>query len=366
MQQQSRTQVNGSSHSSVVSVLGRNWSLAFLLAMLVVFAITGTNFFTLSNIQTIIYSSTISILLACAETFVIISKGIDLSVGYVMGLSTIVCAGVMRDLYAPQFGVGWPALPAIVVGILAGMLAALACGLASGLLISRYRMPPFIATLGVLGVAYGATLHASDGGFPIAFLPPGLTKIGNGYLYYYNPALQASSFFHPPAGTLDSQIKDLVRIFPNMLLLIIVFVAVLWHFLKNTRFGQHTYAIGGSMDAAVRSGIDTRRHLMVVYVLSALLAGLAGIVNVFQAGTGNFVPMGANLELFAIAAVIIGGASLNGGKGRILASVVGVFIIMILANGLTLVGLETFYRYIATGIILIVAIVVDQLFPDLF
>lgn len=333
--------------------------------MVVVFAFTGRNFFTLSNIQTMIYSSAIALLLACAETFVIVSRGIDLSVGYVMGLSTIVCSGVMRDLYAPQFGVGWPAFPAIAVGIVAGLLAGLACGLASGVLIARYRVPPFIATLGVLGAAYGVTLHASDGGFPIAFLPRGLTEIGNGYLYYYNPALRAASFFRPPAGTLDSQIRDLVRIFPNALVLMIVVALVLWHLLKNTRFGRHTYAIGGSLDASVRAGIDTRRHLLVVYALSALLAATAGVVNVFQAGSGNFVPMGSNLEMFAVAAVIIGGASLNGGKGRILSSIVGVFIIVVMANGLTLVGLETFSRYIATGIILIAAIVIDQLFPDL-
>ncbi len=345
--------------------LRRNWASVFLLAMVVVFAFTGRNFFTLSNIQTMIYSSAIALLLACAETFVIVSRGIDLSVGYVMGLSTIVCSGVMRDLYAPQFGVGWPAFPAIAVGIVAGLLAGLACGLASGVLIARYRVPPFIATLGVLGAAYGVTLHASDGGFPIAFLPRGLTEIGNGYLYYYNPALRAASFFRPPAGTLDSQIRDLVRIFPNALVLMIVVALVLWHLLKNTRFGRHTYAIGGSLDASVRAGIDTRRHLLVVYALSALLAATAGVVNVFQAGSGNFVPMGSNLEMFAVAAVIIGGASLNGGKGRILSSIVGVFIIVVMANGLTLVGLETFSRYIATGIILIAAIVIDQLFPDL-
>ena len=346
-------------------MIRRNWASAFLLVMVIVFALTGKNFFTLSNIQTMIYSSAIALLLACAQTFVIVSRGIDLSVGYVMGLSTIVCSGVMRDLYAPQFGVGWPALPAVAVGILAGLLAGLACGLASGVLISRYRVPPFIATLGVLGAVYGVTLHASDGGFPIAFLPRGLTEIGNGYVYYYNPALRAASFFHPPAGTLNSQIKDLVRVFPNALILMIVVSLVLWHVLKNTRFGRHTYAIGGSLDASVRAGIDVRRHLTVVYVLSALLAATAGVVNVFQMGSGNFVPMGSNLEMFAVAAVIIGGASLNGGKGRILSSVVGVFIIVVMANGLTLVGLATFSRYIATGIILIAAIVIDQLFPDL-
>lgn len=352
--------------SSWLAALGRNWASVFLVVLVAVFGATGKNFFTLSNIQTMIYSSAIALLLACAETFVIVSRGIDLSVGYVMGLATIVCSGVMRDLYAPQFGVGWPAAAAVAVGVVAGMAASLACGLASGVLIARFRIPPFIATLGVLGVAYGVTLHASDGGFPIAFLPPGLTSIGNGYVYYFNPALRVGSFFRPPAGTLDSQIKDLVRIFPNAAILMIVAVIVLWHLLKNTRFGQHTYAIGGSMDAAVRAGIDTRRHLLVVYALSALLAGVAGVVNVFQAGSGNFVPMGSNLEMFAVAAVIIGGASLNGGKGRIVSSVVGMFIIVVMANGLTLVGLETFSRYIATGVILIAAIVIDQLFPDLF
>jgi ribose transport system permease protein len=352
--------------SKTFVIFGRNWALFFLLVMIVVFFFTGKNFLTISNIQTIIYSACTSLLLAFAETFVIIARGIDLSVGYVMGLSTIVCAGVMRDLYAAQFGVGWPAGVAIVLGILAGLAASLACGLANGLLISRFRVPPFIATLGVLGVAYGITLHASDGGFPIAFLPPQLTGIGNGYVYYYNPALDATSFFAPPLGTTGPQIRDMVRLFPNSLILTLVFLVVLWHLLKNTRFGQHTYAIGGSIDAANRAGIDTRKHLMRVYVLSALLSGLAGIVWVFQTGQGNFVPMGSNLELFAIAAVIIGGASLNGGKGRIMSSLIGVFIISVMANGLTLSGVETFYRFIATGIILILAIVVDQLFPDLF
>jgi len=350
---------------SFLAVVGRNWAVFFLLLMFIVFLFTGHNFLSLANLQTILYSACTSLLLAFAETFVIISRGIDLSVGYVMGFSTIVCAGVIRDLYAAQFGVHWPAGTAIALGVVAGLLASLACGLASGLLVARFRVPPFIATLGVLGVAYGFTLHASDGGFPIAFLPNVMTEIGNGYVYYYNPALHAYSFFSPPAGTTGPQIKELIRVFPNTLILTIVFLVALWHLLKNTRFGQHTYAIGGSMDAAVRAGIDTRRHLVLVYVLSALLSGVAGIVWVFQTGQGNFVPMGSNLELFAIAAVIIGGASLNGGKGRIISTLVGVFIISILANGLTLSGVEVFWRFIATGVILIVAIVVDQLFPDL-
>jgi ribose/xylose/arabinose/galactoside ABC-type transport system permease subunit len=348
---------NHKARTSAVSILGKNWALFFLLVSVGVFAFTGSNFFTLSNFQTILYSATIYLLLASAETFVIITGGIDLSVGYVKGLSSVVGAAVMRNLWYVQYGVQWP--PAAAV-------ASLACGLASGVLVSRYRVPPFIATLGVLGVAYGVTLHASDGGFPIGFLPPGLRNIGNGFLYYHNPVIGASSFFAPPPGTLDSQIKELVRVFPYTLIFVILFLLVLWYLLKHTRFGHHTYAIGGSMDAAVRAGINTKRHLLLVYLLSASLAGLAGVVDVFQTGTGNFTPMGANYELFAIAAVIIGGASLMGGKGRIMASAVGVLLLQVLDNGLNLSGVESFYRYIATGVILIVAVVIDQLFPDLF
>ena len=234
------------------------------------------------------------------------------------------------------------------------------------MLISRYRVPPFIATLGVLGVAYGVTLHASDGGFPIAFLPRGLTEIGNGYLYYYNPALRAASFFHPPAGTLDTQIRDLVRIFPNaLILMIVVCPRALAPAEEHAVRPAHLRHRG--QPRRVRPGRHRRAAAPPRRVRPSRRSSprLAGVVNVFQAGSGNFVPMGSNLEMFAVAAVIIGGASLNGGKGRILASVVGVFIIVVMENGLTLVGLETFSRYIAMGIILIAAIVIDQLFPDL-
>jgi ribose/xylose/arabinose/galactoside ABC-type transport system permease subunit len=366
MQANAGALVNGSARSTALSVLGRNWALLFLIGATFVFSFTGRNFLTLANIQNIIYAATIYLLLASAETFVIITGGIDLSVGYVMGLSSVVCAGVMRDLWYADYGVQWPPLAAVVVGVAVAIVASLACGLASGVLVARYRVPPFIATLGVLGVAYGITLHASGGGFPIAFLPHGLREIGNGYVYYFNPIIGKSRFFAAPAGTVDTQIRDLVRIFPNALIFTVVVLAALWYLLRHTRFGRHTYAIGGSMDAAVRAGIDTRGHLARIYVLSALLAGVAGVVNVFQTGTGNFTPLGANYELFAIAAVIIGGASLMGGKGRIMASAVGVLILQVLDNGLNLSGVESFYRYIATGVVLIGAVVIDQLFPDLF
>ncbi len=352
---------SGNQRTAVVPFVARNWSFLFLVLTLVIFSFTGRNFFALTNFQNIVHLATTALLLACAETFVIITGGIDLSVGFVMGLSAVASASTMQVLYEAS----WSPAASILAGILVGMALALACGLAAGVLIARYRVPPFIATLGTQGIAIGISYHIC-GGFPVGYLPPGLTDIGNAYLLYVHPASGAWSFFSRPAGIAPSQIKELVRLVPVTFLLIFVALLLLWHLLKNTRFGQHTYAIGGSMDAAVRAGINTKRHLVSIYVLSAFLAGVAGVVDLFQSGTGNFTSFGAQLELFAIAAVIIGGASLMGGKGRILASAVGVLLLKVLENGLNLSGVEPFYRYIAVGLILVVAVVIDQLFPDLF
>ena len=352
---------NGRIPAPALSVLARNWSLVFLLLTVIVFSFTGKNFLALTNFQNIVHLGTTSLLLACAETLVIITGGIDLSVGFVMGLSAVAAASTMQVLYAAH----WAPAASILAGIVVGLGLSVACGLAAGVLVARFRVPPFIATLGTQGIAIGVTYHIC-GGFPIGYLPPGLTEIGNAYLLYLHPATGAWRLFARPAGIAQAQVKELVRVVPVSFLLIVVVLLVLWHVMKHTRFGQHTYAIGGSMDAAVRAGIDTGRHLTVIYLLSALLAGVAGIVDLFQSANGNFTTFGAQLELFAIAAVIIGGASLMGGKGRVLASAVGVILLKVLENGLNLSGVEPFYRFIAVGLILVVAVVIDQLFPDLF
>jgi ribose/xylose/arabinose/galactoside ABC-type transport system permease subunit len=361
MEASNRIADSGRLNSATISRLARNWSSIFLLLMVTLFSFTGKNFFALTNFQNIIHLSTSILLLATAETFVIITGGIDLSVGFVMGFSSVLCARITQRLYLA----GLPAGASILIGIAAAVAGSLAAGLASGRLVARYRVPPFIATLGVLGVVTGITLHIS-GGFPVGDLPPVITEIGNGYLFYFHPESGALSLFTRPAGIAETRIRELVRVIPNSFLFILIFLTLLWHLLKKTRFGIHTYAIGGSKDAALRSGINVQRHLTVIYVLSAFLSGLAGVFFVFQTGIGNHTPWGANYELFAIAAVIIGGASLMGGKGRIMASAIGVIVLKVLENGLTLSGIEPFYRYIAVGLILIVAVVIDQLFPDLF
>jgi ribose transport system permease protein len=342
-----------------LSLLAKNWALFFFLFLVIVFSFTGKGFFSLVNFQNIVHLSTIFLLLSAAETYVIVTGGIDLSIGFVMGLSSVLSARVMQAMHAS--GAAQPA--SILVGSLVGIGISFLPGLINGLLIARFKVPPFIATLGMWGITNGVTLDICQG-FPISFLPEKLTDIGNGFLFYVLPG-KAVSFFQRPLGVQDAQIRELVRVIPNSLIFSLVVLFLLWHMLKNTRFGQHTYAIGGSMDAAVRAGIDVRRHLVMVYVLSSFLAGLAGVFNVFQTGIGNFTPFNAMYELFAIAGVVIGGASLMGGKGSILGACVGAVLLRLIENGLSISGVEPFYRFIAVGLILILAVVIDRLFPEL-
>jgi ribose/xylose/arabinose/galactoside ABC-type transport system permease subunit len=157
-----------------------------------------------------------------------------------------------------------------------------------------------------------------------------------------------------------------LRLVPNSLFLSLAVLLVLGFVLGRTRFGKHTYAIGGSMDAAIRSGINVNRHLVMIYVIASFVSGIAGLFNLFQTGIGNYTPSGANYELMAVAAVVIGGASLTGGKGRILGTAVGVLVLAVLENGLQIIGVSAFYRYIGVGVLLTIAVIIDRAFPDLF
>ena len=351
----------GKERSKIVIIFAKNWALFFLILLTAVFSFTGKGFFSLKNFQNILYLSTIFLLLAASETYVIITGGIDLSVGFVMGLSSVLSAKTMQIMH--EASIAGP-VTIIILGTLIGIGISLIPGLINGVLIARYNIPPFIATLGMWGIVNGITLKICQG-FPVSYLPPGLVGLGNGYLVYILPG-KSFSFFHKPFGIEASQIRELIRIIPNAIIFFAVVLTIFWFILKNTKFGQHNYAIGGSRDAAIRAGINVKKHLIKVYVLSSFLAGLAGVFNVFQTGIGNFTPFSAMYELFAIAAVIIGGASLMGGKGRIIGSCIGVILLRLIENGLSITGVEPFYRFIAVGLILIIAVVIDQLFPDLF
>ncbi len=347
--------------SKLLKTVARNWAFCFLLSFIILFSFTGKGFLSIVNFQNIIHLSVIAVLMATAETFVIISGGIDLSIGFVMGLSSVTAGKIIQIMF--NSGNYSPAV-SILTGAVIALALSLFPGLLSGIMIAKYKVPPFIATLGMWGITNGIALKICKG-FPVAMLPDNLTEIGNGYTLYLKSG-KGISFFGLPDGVGNDQIRSYLRLIPNSFIFLLIILVVLWHLLKNTKFGQHTYAIGGNEDAAVRSGIDVQKHIIKIYVLSSFIAGIAGVFNVFQTGIGNFTTFGAMYELFAVAAVVIGGASLMGGKGRIFASVTGVFLIAVLENGLLISGVEPFYRFIAVGLLLILAIVIDKLFPDLF
>ena len=342
----------------VLSFVGERWSGFFLILLFVVFGLMGRNFFAVKNFSNILYYATIYLLLAGGETYVIITGGIDLSVGFVMGLVMVVSAIIMRDMHAAG------AAPAIsmVIGSVAGLVLGVIPGLINGLLVARLRVPPFIATLGMYGVANGITLNLCQG-FPIYYLPPQVEKLGNSFVAYFLPG-RGFTFFHRPSNMSTDDIRTIVGIVPVTVLIAAIVLVVFAFILVRTKFGRHTFAIGGSMDAAIRAGINVPRHLVKTYVLSSMFAAVAGVVYVFRAGIGHFTTMSSSYELFAIAAVVIGGASLMGGRGSIGRTVIGVLILNVLENGLNITGLPAFYRYIATGLILIAAVVIDQLTPE--
>jgi ribose/xylose/arabinose/galactoside ABC-type transport system permease subunit len=328
--------------------------------MAVVFSFAGPGFFDLVNFQNILHLATGSFLLAAAETFVIITGGIDVSIGFVYGLSSVLTATLMRNLTLAGMAPG----EAIAIGCLAALLVSLLPGFVNGILVTRFKVPSFIATMGMWGICQGATLYIAGGYLPVMGAPESVSRIGNSFLFYIDPG-KSLTFFHKPDYIANESVRQLARVFPSSLLLSIGVLLILGFLLKYTKFGRHTYAIGGSMDASVRAGINVDRHLVIIYTLSAFIAGIAGVFDVFQTGIGNYTPTGANYELLAVAAVVIGGASLLGGKGGILGTAVGVILIAVLNNGLQIVGISSFYRYIGVGILLTIAVVIDQVFPDL-
>ena len=339
----------------------RNWAMLFLIIMIVIFSFTGSGFFDIANFQNIIHLSTGTFLLAAAETLVVTTGGIDLSIGYVYVLSSVLGAKVMQVLSNSNLSLAW----VVVIGSAVALCVAILPGLGNGILVTRFNVPPFIATMGMWGICNGVTLFFSDGFMPVMGAPSIINDIGNSYFLYIDPSHNLRFFSKPPSIRI-SEIRMLIRLVPNSFFLSLLVFIVLNFILGRTRFGRHTYAIGGNKDAALRSGINVNRHLTMIYMLSSVISGLAGLFNLFQTGIGNYTPSGASYELMAVAAVVIGGASLTGGKGRLFGTVIGVLVLAVLENGLQIAGISAFYRYIGVGVLLTIAVIIDRAFPDLF
>ena len=337
--------------------LARNWALLFLLLEAATFTATGSHFSSLENIQNIFVACTTILLLGVGETFVIITGGIDLSVGFVMGFSTVICAKFIVLLHSA----GLPLPAALILGALICLAIGLIPGFVNGLLVARLKVPPFLATFGMYGIAYGiAEIICST--TPIT-APEGTGYIGNEYFFYIVPG-KLFSFLARPQNLTRPELRSMITIIPIIVVIAFVVTAIFAFVLRRTRFGRHTYAIGGSVDAAARAGINVPRHLTSVYMISSFFASLSGVLFVLRYVTGT-ADAGSSLMLDAVVAVVIGGASLYGGRGAVKGTILGALIIAVLETGMVNLGIPTFNRYIAIGGILIFAVLIDQFFPDL-
>jgi ribose transport system permease protein len=302
------------------------WTALILLGIVAGFAaLRFEQFATVFNFRNIAADASGLLILAVGMTFVIITAGIDLSVGSVLVFSGVIAGKVMLALG----GQGWGAIGA---GLVAGLAAGLAWGVVNGVLVTKARVPPLIVTLGTLGMALGSALLIT-GGIDVRGIPLQLTTtIGIGQL----------------AGV------------PYVVIIAAVVTAIGAITLSMTRFGRYTYAIGSNAEAARRAGINVDRHLIKVYALSGFLAGMAGMVSLARFATTTIGGHSTD-NLAAIAAVVLGGTSLFGGIGTVLGTVVGVFIPAVLQNGFVILGVQPFWQQVAVGAVLIIAVYIDQL-----
>ncbi|NOZ70494.1 MAG: ribose ABC transporter [Chloroflexi bacterium] len=343
---------------TAMNILRQIWPWIFLLFLVIFFTVLSktmndVNFLNARSIQGILIFTTQILLIGLGETFVIITAGIDLSLGWILGLSAVAAALVMKFLYAA----GAPPLITISAGLIAAMLVGAIPGFFNGLLVAKIKVPPFITTLGMGGIARGAAFLMS-GGYPVAKQPSYLGQLGNGYIFYYWPGHGVSLFRLPPTA-MPADRSSIVAILPNVVLVTIIAVAVCWFILAKTQFGRHVYAIGSNFDAALRAGVPVRRTLIWVYALAGLLSGLAGVLWTarFTSGAGD---AGEQTLLTAIAAVVIGGASLFGGEGTIVGTIIGSLIVATISFGLVILGVLPFWQFVAVGAVVILAVIVDQ------
>src|SRR5947209_12012844 len=289
-----------------LDIVSRGWSWLFLLVLIIFFSITGQGFLNIFNFQTIGADMALVLIMALGETFVIISGGIDLSTGFVMGMSSVAAALVMS-----RMGGSAPLFVVVLLGLVVALLVGLIPGLVNGLIIARLRVPSFIVTLGMYGMARGAGFILS-GGQPVSIQTNGIGQIGNAYLLYLLPDGRFS-FFQLPSNLQGVRPSQIVQLLPFPLIVLVIVTLICSWLLSQTRFGRHTYAIGGSQEAARRAGIPVMRHTILIYMLSSLLASLAGVLYTLRFSNGA-ADVGDPLLLTSIAAVIIGGASLFGGE----------------------------------------------------
>jgi ribose transport system permease protein len=315
--------------------------IAGILAVIViVFAIItpSGSFLSVDNVKSISLDASEMLIMAAGMTLLLIAAGLDLSIGAVVVFSSVAAAKVMLalagDATADVAQLHHPHLAAaLVLGIAAGIAVGLGWGLINAALAVRLRIPPFIATLGTAGIVLG------------------LAQVWTGGLNVQGVPIQLQEFFG---------LGELFGVVPWPVVVAIAITAVLWVVLARTRFGLRTYAIGANPDAARRAGIDVNRHLLVLYVIVGALAGVVGVIDVARFNTASISGHSED-ALAAISAVVIGGTSLFGGRGRMSGTIVGALIPAVLLNGFVIMDIDPFWQNVAVGLVLLAAVYVDQL-----
>jgi fructose transport system permease protein len=303
--------------------LGQLGPFIALLLACAFFATQSDRFLTGGNLSLILQQVMVVGVIAIGQTLIVLTAGIDLSCGMVMAFGGIVMSKLAVD-------VGVPA----PLAILGGIAATAAFGLLNGLLVTRIKLPPFIVTLGTLNIAFAVTQLYSNAQ-TVVDVPPMMTWLGNTFAL---------------GGT---------QVGYGAVLMLLLY-AGMWFWLRETAAGRHVYAVGNNPEATRLTGIPTERVLLGVYVLAGVFYGIASLLSVARTGVGD-PNAGQTENLDAITAVVLGGTSLFGGRGVILGSLVGAIVVGVLRNGLTLMGVASVYQVMITGILVILAVTIDQL-----
>jgi len=295
--------------------------LVILFALIIFFSFMSNGFFSQKNLYNILQQVAVIGIITVAQTFVIITSGIDLSQGAIIGLTTVISAMCMVDLKLP-----------IPIAVIAGLLVGIGIGAANGVLIAHLGLPAFIATLGTMSVTEAIALLIK-GGNDIYNLPNAISEFGR---------------------------QGLGEILPNIAIIMIIIVIAMHILLKKTSFGRYTYAVGSNATAAKFSGVKVKRVLFKTYLLAGLLCGVAGIIMMCRMNGGVAIA-GKGYQMNSISAVVIGGGSLFGGEGSIVGAIIGAFIMVILSNGLQIMGISSYWQQFITGIVLVSAVLFDTL-----
>jgi ribose transport system permease protein len=290
-----------------------------LILLFVALWIASPNFLTATNLSSVVRQTAVINIMALGMTIIIISGGIDLSVGSILGL-----AGLLGTM-AMEEGAS------IVAGIGIGLIAGLVCGFLNGFMITQLKIAPFIVTLGTLGIFRGAALIISNG-LPVHNVPSGFSFLGEGAILGI----------------------------PFVLWLLVICGVAVHVILEHTRLGRYAFSIGSSPAAAVYAGIPVNFHTTAVYAIGGLLTGLGGMIEASRLMTGQ-PTAGTGYELQAIAAVVIGGGSLRGGEGSVVGTLVGAFIMGLLSNGSDLLGISNYVQQVVIGAVIILAVAADEL-----